>query len=89
VLVPGGELFVTLNSMASPQLRDPRFHRVAPNMVVKTTGAEAGVPHLYLAESDVRELMKGLALHLFHHKEEIGPDWRAAHWFVLAEKPRE
>ncbi len=89
VLAPGGELFVTLNSTASPQLRDPRFRRVAPNVVVKTEGAEAGVPHIYLTEGDVRQLMEGLTLALFHHKEEIGPDWRAAHYFVLAGKPRE
>jgi SAM-dependent methyltransferase len=88
VLVPGGELFVTLNSTESPQLRDPRFRRVAPNVIVKTEGAEKGVPHIYVDETDVRELMAGFTLHLFHHKQEIGPDWRAAHWFLLAEKPR-
>jgi SAM-dependent methyltransferase len=87
VLAPGGEAFLTFNSTASPQLRDTRFRRVAPNMVVKTEGAEAGVPHLYLAEADVKDLMRGFALRLFYHKEEIGPDWKACHYFVLAEKP--
>ena len=88
VLAPGGEAFVTFNSAASPQLRDPRFRRIAANMVVKTDGAEAGVPHLYLGEADVRDLMRGFAISLFYHKEEIGADWRACHYFVLAEKPR-
>ncbi len=89
VLAPGGELFVTLNSTASPQLGDPRLRRVAANVVVKTEGPEAGVPHIYLAEAEVQNLMSGLAVRLFYHKEEIGPDWRGAHYFVLAGKPRE
>jgi SAM-dependent methyltransferase len=88
VLAPGGEAFVAFNSAASPQLRDPRFRRIAANMVVKTEGAEAGVPHIYLTEAEVRDLMRGFALRLFYHKEEIGPDWRGCHYFVLAEKPR-
>ena len=88
VLAPGGELFVTLNSAASPQLCDPRFRRIAANMVVKTEGAEAGIPHIYLTEAEVKELMSGWTIALFHHKEEIGPDWRGTHYFVLAEKPR-
>jgi len=89
VLRPGGELYVTFNSRNSPSLRCPDNVQIDENTFIKTTGQEAGIPHYYVDDREVRRLLAGFRLIRLTHLEEIAPesDDRSWHYFVLAEKP--
>lgn len=88
VLRPGGELYVTFNSRNNPSLSKQDNVQIDENTFIKTTGHEAGIPHYYVDDREVRRLLVGFRLIRFTHLEEIDPegDYRSWHYFVLAEK---
>ncbi len=87
VLAPGGEAYVTFNSLANPIFRDPANKHIGENTIVKTEGIEAGIPHYGVDEAEVWRLMRAFEMIRLIHVEEIGNGWRAWHYHALAAKP--
>ena len=86
VLAHDGEVYITFNSKSSPSFFDPANKRIDENTIVKTTGPEAGIPHYYADEAEVRRLMARFEIIRLTHAEEVSSDYRSFHYFVLARK---
>lgn len=86
VLVAGGELFVTFNSVRNPSYTRPTNRVLEPHTVLQTEGHEAGIPHHHVDEAEVRELLAGFEFIRFTQGEEILADHSSWHYFVLARK---
>lgn len=84
VLKPAGEIFVTFNSKQSPQFHNKAYEKIEENTIIKNKGIEAGMPHYYVDENEMKRLLNGFNIIHFYHKEEIGDNWRGCHYFVLA-----
>ena len=51
-----------------------------------TEGREAGIPHYYVDEAEVRRLLAGFEFVRFIQVEEIRADHSSWHYYVLAQK---
>ena len=93
-LRPGGPFYLTLGSK-----RDPRFaagRRLDADVSAPLEGAEAGVPHLYLDEAQVRTLLAGFEIESASEGSAAETAGRWAHtaaeaqglihWFVRARR---
>lgn len=87
VLRPGGECYLTIASMDNPAYSDPANTVVDGNVRVKTQGIEAGIPHFYASEDDIRTLFSGFEILTLRHVVDITPEWTSPHYFMLARKP--
>ncbi len=93
-LRPGAPFFLTLGSKRDPRFRSGR--RIGRHVVIPRDGSEAGVPHVYLDEPEVRALLAGFDLEsaVEDSAAEAAGRWahteaeRAAlvHWFVRARR---
>ena len=87
VLAKKGEAYLTFNSLSNPASHDPSNRRIAENTIIKTKGIEAGIPHYFVEEQEIRRLMSGFDIVRFKHVEEIWDNHRSWHYFVLGCKP--
>ena len=85
VLAGNGEAYLTFNSLNSPTLSDPDNKRIAENTVIKTAGIEAGIPHHFVDEQEVRRLMSGFEIVRLKTSKRSGATV-AAGIFVLGRK---
>ncbi|HAX74111.1 MAG TPA: class I SAM-dependent methyltransferase, partial [Firmicutes bacterium] len=67
LLVDGGELYVTLNSKATPAFTDLRNNKVDEHTIIKTEGIEAGILHTYVSEEEISELIQCFKLVSMKH----------------------
>ncbi|MEO6912956.1 MAG: methyltransferase domain-containing protein, partial [Candidatus Baltobacteraceae bacterium] len=92
VLRAGGRLYATFGSK-----RDARFGigaRIEPDTFAPESGDEAGVPHLFLDEPQVRALLHNFAIDELSRTDvdQVAGDWAhqhnplsgSVHWFVIA-----
>ena len=86
VLSPGGEFFVTFNSIRNPSFSRATNETLEPNTIQPTEGREAGIPHYYVDEAEVRRLLAGFEFVRFTQVEEIRIDHSSWHYYVLAQK---
>lgn len=89
ILVPGGALFFTLCSKDTWSFTDAGYPRRDANTVVKTEGAEAGIPHFFVNREDIEGLLAGFRLLRVRHVDDcfFQGKWRASkHYFIEAEK---
>jgi len=89
VLVPGGALFFTLCSKDTWSFTDAGYPRRDANTVVKTDGAEAGIPHFYVGQEDIERLLSGFRLVRVRHVDDcfFQGGWRnSKHYFIEAVK---
>ena len=90
----GAPFYTTLGST-----RDPRFGRgvrIDAATFAPATGSEAGVPHVYLAEREVREMLREFTIdeldevdageHVGAWAHEPGDAATIVHWFVRARR---
>lgn len=86
VLTVGGEAYITFNSKNNPSFKNHKNTVIDENTIIKTEGVEAGIPHYYVDEQEIRRLLSDFEIVKFNHVEEIGKDWRSWHYFVLVRK---
>jgi len=58
VLKSDGELFVTLNSKNNTSYLKNINHKIDENTIIKQEGIEKGLPHYYVDEQEVKELLR-------------------------------
>ncbi len=89
-LVPGGAVFFTLCSKETWSFTDAGFPKIDDNSIVKTEGPEAGLPHFYVDQNDIKELMTGFELIRVRHIDDcyFQGKWRnSKHYFIEAVRP--
>ena len=89
VLVPGGAMFFTLCSKDTWSFTDADYPKVDENTIVKTEGAEKGIPHYYVDKDDITRLMKDFQLIRVRHVDDcfFQGQWRnSRHYFIEAVK---
>ena len=86
VLKPGGEAYITFNSKNNSSFKNPSNKHIDENTIIKTEGNEAGIPHYYVDEEEVRRLLTDFEIVKMNHVEEIGDGWRSWHYYVLLRK---
>lgn len=86
ILKPGGGLFITFNSKSNPTFTDPDNQIVDEHTIVKTKGIEAGVPHYYVDEPEIRRLLTGFSFIRFQHIQEFFAMKHTWHYFIHAIK---
>ena len=86
VIKRNGEALITFNSKGSSSYKDPLNKHLTENVIIKTKGHEAGIPHYYASKSDIEKLLKTFEIIEFSYKEEYYPDFTGAHYFVLVKK---
>ena len=89
VLVPGGAMFFTLCSKDTWSFTDADYPKVDENTIVKTEGAEKGIPHYYVDKDDITRLMKDFQLIRVRHVDDcfFQRQWRnSRHYFIEAVK---
>lgn len=88
VLKPGGEVFMTLNSKNNPSFTNPTNKIIDAHTIVKTEGVEAGIPHYYVDEAEVRRLVAGFELIRLHEVQELTDAHHSFHYYVHGMKRR-
>ena len=86
-LVSGGGLFFTLCSKDTWSFTDAGLPHIDDNTLVKTEGAEAGLPHFYVNLDDVIKLMAGFELIRIRHIDDCyygGEKHNSKHYFIEA-----
>ncbi len=87
VLKPGGTVFMSLCSKASPTFSDPALPRPDENTVLKTEGPEQGVPHFFADTGDIKRLFADFELIKVRHTDDCfsGGGWQdSKHYFIEA-----
>lgn len=88
VLAPSGELFFTLCSKDTWSFINGKV-RKDDNTIIKTEGAEKGLPHYYVDKDDIVSLMEGFRLLNVRHIDDCyyQGNWRnSKHYFIEASK---
>ena len=89
VLVPNGAVFFTLCSKDTWSFTEGNSPKVDENTIMKTQGAEEGIPHFYVDKDDIIELMKDFRLIRVRHVDDcfFQGNWRnSKHYFIEAVK---
>jgi SAM-dependent methyltransferase len=86
VLRQDGEVFLTFISQNSPSYSNPANIIIDDYTRIKTEGIEKGIPHYYVNEKELKELLKSFEIIKLQHIEEITEQDRNSHFFVLAKK---
>ena len=87
VLVPGGAMFFTLCSKETWSFTEAGYPKIDENTIMKTEGAEEGIPHFYVDKDDIIELMKDFQLIRVRHVDDcfFQGNWRnSKHYFIEA-----
>ena len=87
VLAPAGSLFFTLCSKETWSFTDSGYPRIDENTLVKTEGAEKGLPHYYVDFDDVERLMSSFELIRVRHIDDCffgGRKQNSKHYFIEA-----
>lgn len=93
VLKPDGAVFMTLCSKETPSFLEKKLPRLDENTVVKTEGAEQGVPHYFVDKDDIERLFEGFRLVKVRHIDDCyntsdtysGGKWKTQkHFFIEA-----
>ena len=89
VLVPGGAVFFTLCSKETWSFTEADYPKVDENTVMKTEGAEEGIPHFFADKDDIIRLTAGFRLIRVRHVDDcfFQGEWRnSKHYFIEAVK---
>jgi SAM-dependent methyltransferase len=93
VLRPGGEAYLTLCAKDTWSFQQAGYPHLDANTVVKTDdGPEKGIPHFYVALSDIPGLMRGFTLLHIRHVDDCyfeGKIQNSRHYYILAQRDRE
>ena len=87
VLKEGGAVFMTLCSKDTWSFTSSGYPRIDDNSLVKTEGAEAGLPHFYVDREDIEQLMEGFELVNVRHIDDCyyqGGWHNSKHYFIEA-----
>ena len=87
VLINGGAAFMTMCSKDTWSFTQSDYPRIDENSIVKTEGAEAGLPHFYVNKDDIVRLMTGFELVNVRHVDDCyyQGEWRnSKHYFIEA-----
>lgn len=87
VLVSEGSLFFTLCSKDTWSFTDADYPHIDENTLVKTEGAEAGLPHFYVDMDDITSLTSGFELVRVRHIDDCyygGERHNSKHYFIEA-----
>ena len=87
-LVPGGMLYITFKSRADSDYR--QGIELAPHTYAPQSGIERGIPHYYVEQKEIAELLDRFECESVEHRLEPPPtddETRVrAHWCVVARK---
>ncbi len=87
VLRPNGEYYITLCSKNAWSYKDAGFRRLDENTVVKEEdGPENGIPHYFVDEAGIGELLKGTRIVSMQHIQDLvvdGKPYGSWHYFIL------
>lgn len=90
VLRPGGEFYITLCSKNSGSFKDAGYPKLDENTVIKIEdGPENNIPHFYVNEQLLKELLVGLKIINIRQIQEIisnGKEYKSWHYFILGSK---
>lgn len=90
VLKDGGEFFVTFCSKNAWSFKDAGYPKIDENTVVKIEdGPENNVPHFYVDDVSLKELLAEFNLFTVRHVQDVvieGHDYVSWHYFVLGRK---
>ena len=87
VLAKYGAVFMTLCSKDTWSFTQSGYPRIDENSIMKTEGAEAGLPHFYVDKDDIIKLMEGFELLNVRHIDDCfyQGEWRnSKHYFIEA-----
>ena len=85
-LSDSGCLYITFNSKSNKSYRDPDNSRINEYTIIKTQGAEKGIPHTYLEYEDVIDLLSAYNILKIQHIQDLHHRGDSYHYFVEAEK---
>ena len=86
-LADGGVVFMTLCSKDTGPFIHSNYSRIDENSIMKTEGAEAGLPHFYVDKDDIIRLLDGFELMNVRHVDDcyFQGEWRnSKHYFIEA-----
>ena len=86
-LADGGAVFMTLCSKDTWSFTNPKYPRIDDNSIMKTEGAEAGLPHFYVDKDDIIRLLDGFELMNVRHVDDcyFQGEWHnSKHYFIEA-----
>lgn len=90
VLKDGGEFFITFCSKNAWSFKDAGYPQIDENTVIKIEdGPENNIPHFYVDEVSLRELLSEFELITVRHVQDViidGNDYVSWHYFVLGRK---
>ena len=90
VLRAGGEFYITFCSKNAWSYKEAGYPKLDENTVVKVEeGPEYNVPHFFVDDGDIKELLKGFKLITVRQVQDVvfsGHDYVSWHYFVLGEK---
>lgn len=87
VLKPNGAVFMTLCSKETWTFKESGLPKLDKNTVIKTEGAEQGVPHYFVDKEDIKELFTEFSLKKVRHIDDCfdGEKWKnMKHYFIEA-----
>lgn len=90
VLKPEGEFYISFCSKNAWSYKDAGYPKLDENTVIKIEdGAENNVPHFYVDEVSIKELLADFKLITVRHVQDVvleGHDYVSWHYFVLGGK---
>ena len=90
VLKAGGEFYITFCSKNAWSFKEAGYPKLDENTVIKIeNGAENNIPHFYVDDKVIKELLKGFKLITVRHIQDVvldGHEYVSWHYFVLGEK---
>lgn len=90
LLKAGGEFYITFCSRNAWSFKDSGYPKIDENTVVKIEdGAENNIPHFFVDDADIKELLKEFKLITVRQVQDVvldGHDYVSWHYFVLGEK---
>ncbi len=92
VLKPNGSVFMTLCSKETWTYAESGLPKTDSNTVIKTEGAEQGVPHFFADKEDIKALFSGFELVKVRHIDDCfdGKKWKnMKHYFIEAKALKE
>ena len=88
ILKSGGSLYVTFNSKSNPSYQNTSNVVVDEHTIVKNEGSEKGVPHVFVDDEDILQLMAGFEI---RKKQHIGDYYNGKvgwHYYIEAALPK-
>lgn len=85
VVRKGGELYFTLCSKDSPSFANEKYERIDDNTIIKNDGPEQDIPHFYIDETELPNLIQGLKVIRLRHIKDIFDGSYGCHYFIHCE----